>query len=75
LEANELTPNKLPKLANRRVGTNVDKNQLNLFGIGKKSAVEEELEKVDINNMTPLEAMLKLQELKKIISTELEKNE
>lgn len=75
LEANELTPNKLPKLANRRLGANVDKNQLSLFGIGKKSAVEEELKKVDINNMTPLEAMIKLQELKKIISSELKEND
>ena len=75
LESNELTPNKLPKIANRRVGINVDKNQLNLFAVRKKSEVEEELKKIDINNMTPLEAMIKLQELKKIISSKPEEND
>jgi DNA mismatch repair protein MutS len=74
LEANELSPNKLPKISNRRVGTSVDKNQLNLFGIAKKSPLEEELEKVDINSMTPLEAIIKLQELKKIVSSKIEKD-
>lgn len=74
LEANELSPNKFPKIANRRVGTSVDKNQLNLFGIVQKSPVEVELEKVDINSMTPLEAIIKLQELKKIVASKTEKN-
>jgi len=33
--------------------------------------VEEELDKVEIENMTPLEALLKLNELKKIIDNRL----
>lgn len=66
LEANELTPNKIPKIAHRR--TSMDRNQLNLFELMKKSPVEEELQKIDLNNMTPIEAILKLQELKQIVS-------
>jgi len=72
LEANELTPNKMPRIAHRT--TSVDRNQLNLFEIMKKSPVEEELKKVDLNNMTPLEAMIKLQELKEIISLKAEED-
>jgi DNA mismatch repair protein MutS len=75
LEANELTPNKLPKIASRRSGSNADKNQLNLFRIPKKSPVEEELKKMDLNNMTPLEALIKLQELKKTLTSNLEKDD
>jgi len=75
LEANELTPNKLPKIASRRSGSGADKNQLNLFGIAKKSPVEEELKKMDLNNMTPLEALIKLQELKKTLTPNSEKDD
>ncbi len=33
--------------------------------LGQKSSVEEELEKLDINSLTPLEALTKLYELQK----------
>jgi len=48
---------------------------LNLFGIAKKSPVEEELKKMDLNNMTPLEALIKLQELKKTLTPNSEKDD
>jgi DNA mismatch repair protein MutS len=67
LEANELTPNsRQPKLAKRKRGRNVDKNQLNLFDFPQSSPLKKELEKVDINNITPMEALQKLNDLKKI---------
>ncbi len=68
LEANELTPSKNPRIARRRSGTQVDRNQLSLFDILSPSPVEEALKKVDIDQMTPLEALLKLNELKEMIA-------
>ncbi len=68
LEQNELTPNQKPRLARRQPGTNVDKNQLSLFEFSKPSQVEEELKKMDINNLTPIDALLKLQDLKTLLS-------
>ncbi len=74
LEANELSPTtRKPKLAMRRPGRTVDANQLSLFDleerkvkeVGKK--VQKELEAVDVNNMTPIQALQKLDELKKLI--------
>jgi len=70
LEANELTPNaKKPKIAKRRAGLNVDQNQVSLFASPKKgeSAFEKEMDKLDVNNMTPLQALQKLNDLKKLI--------
>lgn len=68
LEANELTPHtKKPRLAQRRSGRQVDLNQLNLFPQQQISKLEQEIENVDINNLTPLQALQKLSELKKII--------
>jgi len=68
LETNELATNHIPRLANRRSGVDADRNQLNIFEYLKKSAVEEELKKVNIENLTPLEALVKLNELKKIVT-------
>ncbi len=74
LEANELSPTtRKPRLAMRRPGRSVDANQLSLFDLedrkvkemGKK--VKQELERVDVNNMTPLQALQKLDQLKKLI--------
>ena len=74
LEANELSPTtRKPKLAMRRSGRTYDANQLSLFDdLEKKDRekdqkVKKELEKVDINNLTPLQALQKLDELKKLI--------
>lgn len=66
LEANELTPNsKQPKLAARRSGRGVDSNQINLFESKKENPVLNELLGLDLNNMTPLEALKKLDAFKK----------
>ena len=70
LEANELTPNQLPRIANRRSGSSTNRNQLNLLDLMKKSDVEKVLEKVDIERLTPLEALIKLNELKKMVSND-----
>ncbi len=68
LEANELTPNsKKPKLAGRRAGHRVNKNQTNLFDKPQKNKIEEEMKGVDVNNITPLQALQKLNELKQMI--------
>ena len=67
LESNELSPNNEPKLARRSPGMGTDKRQLNLFETAPPSPVEEALKKVDINRLTPLEALVKLNELRDMI--------
>lgn len=67
LESEELTPNREPKLARRRSGRQVDKNQLSIFDVLQESPVEKEIKNLDINNITPIEALNKLNELKKLI--------
>ncbi|TFH02380.1 MAG: DNA mismatch repair protein MutS [Calditrichales bacterium] len=67
LEANELSPNRTPKLAKRHAGRDVDHNQLSLFTPAKPSPVELELKGMNLDRMTPLEALLKLSELKKML--------
>lgn len=67
LESEELTPNKEPKLARRRTGKQVDDNQLTIFDLIKESEVEKEIKSLDLNNLTPIEALNKLNELKKLI--------
>jgi len=69
LENSEGTQHRMPRIARRRSGTAVDKNQMSMFDLLKKSPVEEELEKVEVNNMTPIEALLKLNELKNMIKS------
>ncbi len=67
LEANELTPGRVPKLARRRSGRAVDQNQTSLFPLAvTPSPVEEELKKLDVNRLTPVDALVKLNELKKM---------
>ena len=67
LEANELSPNRTPKLARRHAGRTVNNDQLTLFKAPESSAVEKELQNLDLDKMTPLEALLKLNELKKMV--------
>lgn len=68
LEANELTPNSLkPRLAERQSGRNVDANQLSLFPDQESGKLKKKLEEMDINNLTPLQALQKLDELKKML--------
>ena len=68
LEANELSPNsKKPRLAQRRSGRSVDENQINLFESKKQDKIEKEINAIDINNLTPLQALQKLNDLKRLI--------
>ena len=67
LESNELTPHsRKPRLAARKSGRNVDKNQLSLFEDTQAGKLKEALKQVDINRMTPLQAIQKLDELRKL---------
>jgi DNA mismatch repair protein MutS len=67
LEANELSPNRMPRLANRRPGREVDQSQLSLFEKFSHSEVERSLKDIDIDNMTPINALVKLNELRKML--------
>ena len=67
LEANELSPNRIPRLAKRSSGRGVDQNQLTLFEKLQPSRIEKSIKSLDINNMTPLDALVKLNELKKML--------
>jgi DNA mismatch repair protein MutS len=67
LEANELSPNRTPKLAKRHAGRDVDPGQISLFIPNIPSVLEKELKKIDVNKITPLEALVKLNELKKML--------
>jgi DNA mismatch repair protein MutS len=67
LEANELSPNQMPKLAKRNAGRDVDRDQITLFPPTEISLVEKELKSIDLNKLTPLEALVKLNELKKML--------
>lgn len=68
LEAEELTPNKIPKLAlSKNNNFNKLDGQLEIFE-KEEQALREEIKKVNIDNMTPLEALNKLNELKNIIN-------
>lgn len=68
LEANELSPHsKKPKLAARRGGRNVHSAQMNLFSDGETLKIKEALKTVDVNRITPLQALQKLDELVKMI--------
>ena len=68
LEANEISPNRTPKIAGRRPGSSVDRNQLNLLDLVRQSPIEKELEKVEIDRLTPLQALIKLNELKEMVN-------
>jgi DNA mismatch repair protein MutS len=70
LESEELSQNRYPKLAARKSGSAVDRNQLSFIELMKKSPVEEELESMNIEQITPLEALVKLNELKKMLSND-----
>jgi len=70
LEADELTPNDMPRLARRQGGhAKRDTSQLDFFA-QQEQEVREEIEKLDVNSMTPIEAIAKLHELKKLLDTE-----
>ncbi len=67
LETDVLTPNKMPKLARHRKGASPRVVQLSLFKPAD-GALRKKLEQIDVNNLTPLEALLKLNELKQALA-------
>ncbi len=69
LEANVLAPNKTPKLARHRKGPQPRAVQLSLFE-PVDGELRKKLEEIDVNNLTPLEALLKLNELKQSIGSQ-----
>ena len=67
LEANELTPNEMPRLAmGEHAPEMVPESQMSLF-VQQENKLREALEKLDINNMTPLEALQILNEFKALL--------
>lgn len=67
LENKEITPHRLPKLAKRSSGRLVDENQLSIFLDKEELKIKDKLKNIDINNLTPIEALNQLNELKRII--------
>jgi len=68
LENNELTPNQLPKIADGNFPQKkVAEPQLDIFS-EQEHKLREALQKVNVNNLTPIEALNKLNALKKIIN-------
>jgi DNA mismatch repair protein MutS len=66
LETKELNPHSLPGMAKRKSGRAVDENQLSLFKDKEGIEIKKKIQNIDINNLTPIEALNKLDELKKL---------
>lgn len=64
LEASEVTPERTSRLGQRGGG---GVNQLTLFEPPKPSRVEAEVRTLDLNRLTPIDALLKLRELKDLL--------
>ena len=68
LEANELTPNEVPKLALGKVDyLKVAEPQMKLFA-EEEHKIREQLKKMDVDKMTPLDALKAIDELRKLLS-------
>lgn len=68
LEANELTPNELPKLAlGEHAPLKVAEPQLNMFA-KEEYKLRERVKKIDVDHLTPLEALKILDELRRLLS-------
>ena len=68
LEKDELTPNDLPRLARHFDDGDQKKTpQLDFFAQQEKQ-IREKIEQLDINAMTPIQALTTLNELKKIVT-------
>ncbi|NIR48698.1 DNA mismatch repair protein MutS [candidate division KSB1 bacterium] len=68
LEQDELTTNNMPKLAVSVNGVQQKReHQMDIFE-RREQEIRTEIEKLDVNDMTPLEALNKLNELKNIIN-------
>lgn len=68
LESKELTPHEIKKEKLKKLSIESD-NQLNMFEI-KDDQIRGEIKNIEINNLTPLEALNKLQELKKKVNSD-----
>jgi len=68
LEADELTPNEMPRLARHYDDKNLEKSSQLDFFAQQEQQIREEIQQLDINTMTPIEAINKLNELKKLIA-------
>jgi DNA mismatch repair protein MutS len=67
LEANELTPNEVPKLAlGEATYGMVAEPQMDMFAAEEKK-IRDELKKIDVDRLTPVDALKKLDELKKML--------
>jgi DNA mismatch repair protein MutS len=67
LESNELTPNAVPKLAlGEQTIKMVAEPQLDMFAAEEKK-LRDELKKIDVNRLTPLDALHKIDELIKLV--------
>ncbi|MGQ9560356.1 MAG: DNA mismatch repair protein MutS [Candidatus Oleimicrobiaceae bacterium] len=71
LETEALTPSDQPKLALRRTSSSDEAQQLQLdIFAAQERQLAEELRKLDLDNLTPLQALNKLSELKKKVDGE-----
>ncbi len=68
LESKELTPYEIKKEKLKKLSVEND-NQLNMFEI-KDDQIRGEIKNIEINSLTPLEALNKLQELKKKVNSD-----
>jgi len=68
LEADELTTNDMPRLARPINGLKIDErtDQLDFFQ-KQEQKLRDELNEIDVNTLTPLDALNKLSELKRIV--------
>lgn len=67
LEADELTPNDVPRLARHQDNARKAKvSQLDFFA-EQENKIREALEQIDVNSLTPIEAINKLFELKQLM--------
>lgn len=67
LEAKEISPNKFPDHAKRKSGRAVDDKQLSLFIPPIEGKITKQIKGIDINKLTPIDALVKLNELKNLI--------
>jgi len=72
LEANEFTVNNKPKIAGTKKGKTEEISQISLFELPEHPVVEE-LREIDIDNLTPLKALLLLEQLKRKTSLDEKK--
>lgn len=67
LEGNDISPHKASKLSRRRGGSRTDERQMDLFYRPGPSAIEKAVRQIDLNNLTPIEALLKIKALQEML--------